>query len=129
MIAPTMNTTTARKITPRPAPVWNIQYKTARRAKLDPKSAKAVFLEKEKSWGEKLFESFAAEQPPAQSARDVFTRAALRPGMLMTRAVADMEQMMRGSAIQARCLECPAPAAGRERPSSGLMAVLKSWLG
>ncbi|HEY6917376.1 MAG TPA: signal peptide peptidase SppA [Allosphingosinicella sp.] len=101
----------------------------ARRAKLDPRSAKAVFLEKEKSWGEKLFESFAAEQPPAESARDVFTRAALRPGMLMTRAVADMEQMMRGSAIQARCLECPAPAAGRERPSSGLMAVLKSWLG
>lgn len=99
----------------------------AKRANLDPDDVRAVYLEREKTFFEEVMAGFAAEEPQ-QEARDAFSRLALRPQWLMQRALADAEQMMRGAAIQARCLECPAPATPpKAEAPTGLFRLLLAW--
>ncbi|MFC7499197.1 signal peptide peptidase SppA [Enterovirga sp. GCM10030262] len=96
----------------------------ARRAKLDPESAEAVWLEREPSFFESLFTSTAGGGEVA-GARDMFSRHAATPEWRLMRALRDMRQILAGSAIQARCLECPAtmtPLPPAER------ATLGGWL-
>jgi protease-4 len=82
----------------------------AKRAKLDPDDAKVVWLEPEPSWLEKLITGVGdAEQPAA----DVFSRNAAQPQRLIERALADVQEMLGGPAIQARCLECPPGGSAR----------------
>lgn len=91
----------------------------ARRAKLDPDEAEAVWLEKEPGWFEQLFRTMDDSE---QAAPDAFSRMAARPQMLLARGLADAQQILAGPAIQARCLDCPAttPALRRaERLSLG----------
>jgi protease-4 len=99
----------------------------ARRAKLDPESATAVYLEKEPSFVERLFRSMEDSETEAPVARDAFSRMANRPELLIARALADAQAILSGPAIQARCLECTAvatvPLRRREQASLG------SWLG
>jgi protease-4 len=93
----------------------------ARRAKLDPATAKAVFLEKEPSWMEQFFRTMAGNDS-GQAAPDAFSRMAERPQLLLARALADARQILSGPTIQARCLECPTtalPLNERERVSLG----------
>jgi len=96
----------------------------ARRAKLDPKTATTVWLEKEPSFFEKFF-SDAATSDEEQTSRDVFSRAAARPQLLLMRALHDARRILAGPALQARCLECPASAAPLTRPER---VTLGSWL-
>jgi protease IV len=98
----------------------------AKRAKIDPDDARAVYLEKEPSFADAFLRSYSETGGGSPAARDVFSRIAARPEMLLVSALADARKMLSGPAIQARCLECPvsvSPAlVERERKSLG------SWL-
>ncbi len=99
----------------------------ARRARLDPAKVKPVFLERQPTYFDQLLAAAGgAEAPP--EARDAFSRAALRPQMLMMRAVLDAEQLMTGAAIQARCLEC-GPYQGTTGRNVPAATRITRWLG
>ncbi|WP_332811622.1 signal peptide peptidase SppA [Sphingomonas sp.] len=83
----------------------------ARRARLDPATAKPVFLDREPSLFASLFGSVDEEEED-QQARDVFSRVAARSSLTLARAVTDAERLVAGPALQARCLQCP-PSASR----------------
>lgn len=96
----------------------------ARRAKLDPDEARAVWLEPEPTFLETLF-STATGGETEDVQRDMMGNVAARPELLLMRALDDARQIVNGPAIQARCLQCPAPATPlppRERAS------LAAWL-
>lgn len=102
----------------------------ARRAKLDPMAATAVYLEKEPSAFERLFRSMGGSDGQSGSP-DAFSRIAQRSQLVLARALSDAQTILAGPTIQARCLECPAsatPLARREQASLGawLTALLKS---
>ena len=96
----------------------------ARRAKLDPATAKAVYLEKEPSWAEQFLRTFN-EGDAEQASPDAFSRMAARPQLLLARALADAQQILSGPAIQARCLECPAASVALSKKER---ATLGTWL-
>jgi protease-4 len=79
----------------------------ARRAQIDPEDARPVFMEPASSWFTRTFGSFA--QARATVSPDPFGRLAQRPQALLRRALDEAGELLSGSSIQARCLECPAP--------------------
>ena len=78
----------------------------ARRAELDPERTRRVYLEPQSSWFTRYFGSYA--RAGGAVSRDPFARLARRPQALVRQAVNDAQSLLQGSAIQARCLECPA---------------------
>ncbi|HEX6375163.1 MAG TPA: signal peptide peptidase SppA [Allosphingosinicella sp.] len=96
----------------------------ARRAKLDPDEADAVWLEKEPGFGDRLLMSLAGDGEE-EAAPDAFSRLAARPRLRMLAAVGEAERLMSGAAIQARCLECGGHVASRPRLAPGGVAA---WL-
>jgi protease-4 len=94
----------------------------ARRAKLDPNEAEAVWLEKEPSWFDQLFRTMEEGE---QASPDAFSRMAAEPQQLLARALADAGQILAGPAIQARCLECPATRTALRRSER---VSLGTWL-
>ncbi len=87
----------------------------ARRADIDPADARPIYLEPERSWFARTFGTYARSH--ATISPDPFARLAQRPQALIRRAFEEARQLLNGSAIQARCLECPpayewAPRAG-----------------
>lgn len=85
----------------------------ARRARLDPATATAVWLEKPPTWTQSLAELIAGrdEEDDSQQATDLPSTLARARLMLLAQAAADARSMARGSAVQVRCLECPLSAA------------------
>jgi protease-4 len=81
----------------------------ARRAGLDPNDVTTTYLERRPGFLARMFGGVGAEEATG-APRDVFTRLAQRPRLLLERAVHEGQQMLAGPAIQARCLECPAVA-------------------
>ena len=81
----------------------------ARRARLDPASARTVFLERQPGWLDRSLAALASNDDDAQ-ARDAFSRLAARPQLMLARAIGDARSVLNGPAIQARCLECPSAA-------------------
>jgi protease-4 len=77
----------------------------ARRAKLDPAEARAVWLEKEPGFGDQLLMSLAGDGEE-EASPDAFSRLAAKPRLRMLAAVGEAERLVSGAAIQARCLEC-----------------------
>jgi len=70
-----------------------------------------------------------AAQGGQPASRDVYSQLAARPDEMVARALADAEALLTGSAIQARCLECPAvapvlPVAARQSWLSRILALL-----
>jgi protease-4 len=96
----------------------------ARRAKLDPAEARAVYLEKEPSFVDRLLRSMGGVEEQA-GAPDAFSRIAVRPQLLLARALADAQTILAGPAIQARCLDCPATLKPLTR---GERLTLGRWL-
>jgi protease-4 len=80
----------------------------ARRARLNPVRARAVRLEPEAGWLTRWFGGYARAAAPSIS-RDPFARLGQRPQALIRQALQDAQSLVQGSAVQARCLECPAP--------------------
>ncbi|HYE29466.1 MAG TPA: signal peptide peptidase SppA [Allosphingosinicella sp.] len=96
----------------------------ARRAKLDPNEAKAVWLEKQPDFGDRLLMSLAGDGDE-EAAPDAFSRLAAKPRLRMLAAVAEAERLVSGAAIQARCLECAGQGAPRPQIAAGGLAA---WL-
>jgi protease-4 len=90
----------------------------ARRANVSVEDAGVVWLEREPDfWQQFLGNMAGGGQMDASASRDPFARLTQRPELLLARAVADAEALVRGPALQARCLECsfavPPPASAR----------------
>ena len=98
----------------------------ARRAKLDPGTAKAVYLEKPPELFGQLLKAMGGTEPTASGPRDIFSRVAMEPQLLLMRALADAQSLLAGPAIQARCLECP--SASIRSPRIKESGTLFSWL-
>jgi protease-4 len=104
----------------------------ARLAKLDPGSARAVWLEKKPDLGDRLLASLARpNKDDDEQAGDAFARIAGRPKLLLARAMAEADRLLSGPAIQARCLECPgSDSAVRQPPrTSGFTLWLMKLVG
>ncbi|HEU0097210.1 MAG TPA: signal peptide peptidase SppA [Allosphingosinicella sp.] len=97
----------------------------ARRAKLDPGEAKAVWLEKEPGFGDQLLMSLAGDGDEEEASPDAFSRLAAKPRLRMLAAIGEAERLVSGAAIQARCLECAGHSA---RPRAPLASGLTGWL-
>jgi protease-4 len=100
----------------------------AKRAQIDVSDARPVFLEPEPDWWTQWLGGMTASR--ATISPDPFGRLAQRPEALLHRALNEAGRLLRGSSIQARCLECPAaydlvPAPGQ---TSGWWEVLLSRL-
>ena len=97
----------------------------ARRAKLDPAAAKAVYLEKKPDfWGEML-KSWNDEDDTQAAGRDIFSQIAARPETMLMRGLYDAQRILSGPAIQARCLECPTTAMPLRKKEQ---ATVSGWL-
>jgi protease-4 len=102
----------------------------ARRAHLDPASARTVYLEKEPGWIARTLADMATGDEEDAQARDAFSRLAGRQAAEAARALGDARAMLDGPAIQARCLECAraAPPPARARATRTLLGVLLARL-
>ncbi|HEX8574408.1 MAG TPA: signal peptide peptidase SppA [Allosphingosinicella sp.] len=96
----------------------------ARRARLDPQEAKAVWLEKEPGFGDQLLMSFGGDGEE-EASPDAFSRLASKPRLRMLAAIAEAERLVSGAAIQARCLEC---AGDGRRPRAAGESSLSAWI-
>ncbi|MGZ8311022.1 MAG: signal peptide peptidase SppA [Allosphingosinicella sp.] len=94
----------------------------ARRADLDPAAARPVYLEQDAGFLARILRGAAAEEG---ANRGAFARLAARPEQLMARALDDVQAMVDGPVLQARCLECPMPApVQRNRATESLLVQL-----
>jgi protease-4 len=84
----------------------------AKQAGIDRDAAQLLYLEKKPGFWEQMLASFANDGDDAArtASRDVFSRLAARPELMLMRALHDARTILSGPAIQARCLECPTAA-------------------
>ncbi len=79
----------------------------AKRAKLANDGWHAVYLEKEPGWLAKLAQGWGeGDDDKDQAGGSAFDRIAAERRNLAARALGDMRRLIKGPAIQARCLEC-----------------------
>jgi protease-4 len=97
----------------------------ARRAKLDPGKAKAVYLEPEPGFVDRLFSGVADDSEAQPQARDAFGLIGARAEAMLMRGLVDAQTIFTGPAIQARCLECPTSAAPLRKKEK---ASVTAWL-
>ena len=104
----------------------------AEMAKLDPRTAKPQFIEREPNAFDKFVrETMLSNDSDEAQARDPWTRAVDRPQAMLAQAISDAGDILSGPAIQVRCLEC----GGMEAPRHGaqgrrsLFALAKMTLG
>jgi protease IV len=99
----------------------------AKRAKLDPATANAVYLEKAPTWGQSFAEMLmGGDDDESEQATDLLsTQSRIRLAMLVN-AVADAKALATGSAVQVRCLECPVSAAPAK--SERLLDSILRWI-
>ena len=100
----------------------------AKLAKLDTETRHAVWLEKPKTWTQTLAEGWAnsGEDDEDKTQDALTTLTHVRMGELAS-ALVEVRGLVGGTAIQARCLECPAPHAGRASALS-LFDLIRAWL-
>lgn len=82
----------------------------ARRAKLDPATVHAEYLEKKPDWWTTALANLSRnnddDDDATDSAGDAYSRIALERRGMLIRAIGDMRRLAMGATIQARCLEC-----------------------
>jgi protease-4 len=106
----------------------------ARRARLDPATVHAVYLDKEPDAWLAFAESFAGEEDDSEwteqpAGADLFARIGAERRALAARAIGDARRLATGGSVQARCLECggfgpPQARAGDQRLLDLLIARL-----
>jgi protease-4 len=105
----------------------------ARRAKLDPRTAKPLFIERELNPVEKfLRDATLSQESDDLVTQDVWTSAARQPQRIMAQAMHDTGRILSGPAIQIRCIECGAlaePGRLSARDKGGAIDLLKLMLG
>jgi protease IV len=90
----------------------------ARRARLDPATARPAYLERKPGLLASLFGGLGDDNAVG-APRDAFARLAQRPEAMIERALHEARSLLAGPAIQARCLICPAIAPVPRRPAEG----------
>ena len=80
----------------------------ARRAKIDPATARPRFIEKAPSLLSQLAASLAGQREDDGKAGDAFSRLAAQPADALLHALGDLHMMAGGPAMQVVCLDCPA---------------------
>ena len=78
----------------------------AKRAKLNPASVHAEYLEKPPGFLAKLAADFDGGDDEDTTGTDAFGRIALERRQMVARALGDMQRLTTAGSIQARCLEC-----------------------
>jgi protease IV len=105
----------------------------ARRAKLDPATDHAVWIEKEPGLLDRIAATFAGTDSDDEGmadegmANDVFSVLARQRLSLVDQAIDDVQQLATGAAIQARCIQCAAPPAATP-PRVSLKMMLFRWM-
>jgi protease-4 len=89
------------------------------------------YLEAPKTFREQLLEAIASAGEDDSTAQpDAFAAIARQPQEQLARAIGEVQSILAGPSIQARCLECasamPAPRL-RQRDVS-LLGLLKAWV-
>jgi protease-4 len=104
--------------------------KAAELAKISNPDDEVRYLERPVSLQEKIVELLSNNQTSDDTSGDSDGFAALAPDNLFADALAEVQSILKGPKIQARCLECPpvAPAQPQARSSVGTLAVLEAWL-
>jgi protease-4 len=89
------------------------------------------YLEPQKSFRDELIETLADQEKDTSTPGDAFSMLARAPQQQFAAMVADVQSILNGPSIQARCLECPevAPAPAIEQKDLTLLALIRSWLG
>ena len=98
----------------------------ARRANIEADDAEPFFLEKEPTFFDEVVRGLAESEETA--GRDAFAQLTRRPEAMMERAMADVQSLLRGPAIQARCLECPVTAPVRQVRTRATESLLSRLL-
>lgn len=101
----------------------------ARRAKIDPASARPLYIEKSPSYISQLLAGLFQNGDESAAPRDAYTRLARLPERQMLRAFADLKAMAEGPAIQVHCLECPVSTMPPPRPRMPMAELLLAKLG
>jgi protease IV len=98
----------------------------AKRAELNPAKVHRVYLQPKPDF----FASFFSPPARAPVRTDLFTRMVRRQQILLLAGLGDAERVLRGPAIQARCLQCPAEPRIHAAPAflSTFQAKVISWL-
>ena len=99
----------------------------AKLAKLDPKTVKAVYLEKPPSFAQSFAEMFmGGDEDDSQQATDLLSTLSRARFAMLGQAVADAKSLATGSVVQVRCLECPVSAAPVKMQS--LTEIFVAWI-
>ena len=99
----------------------------AKLAKLDPKTVKAVYLEKPASFAQSFAEMFmGGDEDDSQQATDLLSTLSRARFAMLGQAVADAKSLATGSVVQVRCLECPVSAAPAKTQS--LTEIFVAWI-
>ena len=102
--------------------------KAAELAKLDEDRRQVRYLERPRSFTDRLLEMLAADDLE-EEAVDGYALLGGDPEGQLARALAEVRSILAGPRIQARCLECMADAPSRLTPQDrGLLSRLGSWL-
>jgi protease-4 len=88
------------------------------------------YLEPPPSFRDQLVETLAgSDDDSAATQPDAFAAIARQPQQQLARAIGEVQSILAGPSIQARCLECPSVAPARvERKNLSLLQMLAAWL-
>jgi protease-4 len=88
------------------------------------------YLEPQRSFREQLIDAFADNDNDTTAApADAFSTLARQPGQQLATVLAEVQSIVKGPSIQARCLECPPVAPARvEQRDLSLLDLVKAWL-
>ncbi|HEY6047768.1 MAG TPA: signal peptide peptidase SppA, partial [Sphingomicrobium sp.] len=88
------------------------------------------YLEPKKSFRDQLVETLASQQSDDNGQpTDAFAMLARRPQQQLAAVINEVQSILSGPSIQARCLECPPVEPATLKPRDvGLLGLIKSWL-
>jgi protease-4 len=105
----------------------------ARRAEADPERVRPIYIEQQPSGFAQFVQNWTREDSREQTVvpRDIWSMLAPDPRALISQMTAEMQLLLEGPVMQARCLECPVEflshgQAGSESPA--LTGIIWSWL-
>lgn len=98
----------------------------ARRAKLDPGTAHAVWLDKEPGWREAFAAIFRDSPDNEQGSTDLLSTLSRARIAQVASGVEDMRALATESAVQVRCFDCPGP--GTPVRAQTLFELARAWL-
>lgn len=99
--------------------------KAAELARLDEGDREVRYLEQPESFRESLVE-LLAEEEQGDGTADAFASLG-EPQRLLQTALADLQMILAGPRIQARCLTCPSVVPPSPPTNGGLLSLIREW--